>query len=577
MAFLLIGLILLVVFFATTSLVLFLRHQESNLTIAKQEASERQKLYELSILKQVQDKIGYSLDIEYVTEVIIASLKHVFTYSTASSMVIKDNKVMLKTHIEQPVGASFIEQVKKSMLTSLTSFVPNTPIQIEEQVFGPLPQTGDTSEVKSFFNIPLTVGNRTIGLINVSSINKDLYSETEVTVLREIVDQASGALTKLENILVTEQGKLNSTIASLADGVFMVDLSSNLSIINQSARQFLKLTSGSPIYTEIISAFGTTYNIVEKIKQAIETNQQIIDKDININERSFEMFITPVIDQTNGPTNKPIGASVLMHDVTIEKNLAKIKEDFTHMVVHELRAPLTAIKDSSELMLEVFDGKGEMPKEQQAKLLSIIDRQSKNLLEQIGQILDAAKIESGKFTINKIPSDIGQVIQDSVETFASQAQKQQILLTPDVASPLPKVEIDPLRMSQVLNNLISNSLKFTPPSGKITVSAKVENGEMIVSVSDTGAGIAEEEQASLFSKYYQAKSAPGQTSKKGTGLGLFITKGIVEAHGGTIGIISKPGEGTNIYFKLQVNTTAPQVSQEHFPVGAGVPVSNMVN
>jgi signal transduction histidine kinase len=572
MAFLLVACILLTVLFALTSLVLFLRHRENTLTIAKQEASERQKLYELSILKQVQDKIGYSLDIEYITEVIIASLKHLFPYSTASSMVIKDGKLMLRTHIEQPVSANFLEQVRKSMLTSLTALIPVTPIHVEEQVFGPAPQAGETSTIESFFNIPLTVGKKTVGLINVSSATKNLYSEAETTILREIIDQASGALTKLENVLVTEQGKLKSTIGSLADGVFMVDINAKLNIINQSAKLFLKLLSPTPAYTEIISSFGTTYNIAEKIKQAIEENKQIIDKDINLNGRCFEMFITPVTDQTNVNSSKPIGASVLMHDVTIEKNLAKIKEDFTHMIVHELRAPLTAIKDSSELMLD-----GSMPKEQQDKLLGIIDKQSKNLLEQIGQILDAAKIESGKFTISKVPSDIGQLIQDSIETFTSQAQKQQILLTPDITSALPQVEIDPLRMSQVLNNLISNSLKFTPPNGKITVSAKVENEMLIVSVKDTGVGIAEEEQSSLFSKYYQAKSAPGQTSKKGTGLGLFITKGIVEAHGGTVEVISKPSEGTNIYFKLPVATGAPQVTQEHFPVGTGVPVSNMVN
>ena len=395
--------------------------------------------------------------------------------------------------------------------------------------------------------------------------------------LRQIVDLASGALTKLQDVLVTEKGKLTSMISSLADGVFMVDVNNNLMIINQSAKQFLRLTSQNTLYTELISSFGMQYNIVEKIKQAVETNQQINDKEINVNDRVFEMFITPVLSLTGSGNNKPIGASVLMHDITIEKNITKIKEDFTHMIVHELRAPLTAIKDSSELMLDVFGGQGNMDKEQQEKLLSIIDKQSKNLLEQINQILDAGKIESGKFTINKVPSDIGQVVQDAIDEFAPQAQKRQILIATDVASSLPKVDIDPIRISQVLNNLFSNSLKFTPPGGRITASIKVENDFITISVKDTGLGIPEAEQGDLFSKYYQIKSAPHQLSKKGTGLGLFITKGIVEAHGGTVGVISKENEGTTIYFKLPLAAGLPQVTQEHFSTVGATPVSAMVN
>ena len=127
---------LLAIIFAALSLILSFKHRKANSRIAQQEAIEKQKIYELSILKQIQDKIGYSLDVEYIIEVIIGSLKHLFIYSTASSMVIRNNKINLKTHVEQNVGKDFLEQVKKSMLISLTALVPNVPIQIEEQIIG---------------------------------------------------------------------------------------------------------------------------------------------------------------------------------------------------------------------------------------------------------------------------------------------------------------------------------------------------------------------------------------------------------------------------------------------------------
>lgn len=581
------------VLFASLSLALYIRHKKANSQIAMQEAVEKQKIYELSILKQVQDKIGYSLDVEYIIDVIIGSLQHLFIYSTASSMIIKNNKINLKTHIEQSIGPTFVEQVKKSMLMSLTSLVPNVPIQIEEQVIGAYLDQNDKSTVGSFFNIPLEVGNQTVGMINVSSTSKDLYTETQTTMLRQIVTQASSALTKLGDLLVTEQGKLTSMMGSLVDGVFMVDNNNNLLIINESAKQFLHLTSTNPLFTELISSIGTQYNIVEKINQAAQSDSPIIDNDITINDKIFKMFITPVLDLTGSSTNKHIGFSILMHDITIEKNITKIKEDFTHMIVHELRAPLTAIKDSSELMLDEFNEKGEIDKERQGKLLQIIEKQSKNLLEQITQILDAAKIEAGKFTINKAPTDIGQVIQEAIDAFLPQAQKRQIVISAEITTSLPQIEIDPVRINQVLNNLFSNSLKFTPPGGKITASAKIEDEFITVSVKDTGMGIPENEQGDLFSKYYQIKTTPHQLAKKGTGLGLFITKGIVEAHGGSVGIISKENEGTTIYFKLPIKSTATiptapiitdmtsqtqaQIVTEHFPAAGTIPASNMVN
>ncbi len=565
------------ILFAVVSIFLYLNRRKINFKIALQEAAEKQKVYELSILKQIQEKIGYSLDYEYIVEVIIGNLKHLFNYTTASSMVIKNNHIYFKTYAQTPVSTKYQEQVKKSMLMSLTSLVPYVPIQIEEQIVGSYVDQNNNTSVISSFNIPLEIANHTVGIINVSSVNKELYDEAQTDMLRQIVSQASGALTKLQDVLVTEKGKLTSMISSLADGVFMVDTDNNLLIINNSAKQFLRLSSKEPVFTDIISAFGTQYNIVDKIKQASNTNQQLNDKEISLNDKVFQMFVTPVLDPSDINKKRTIGASVLMHDITVEQNINKIKEDFTHMMVHELRAPLTAIKDSSELMIDQYHDENGLAKEQQEKLIEIIDKQSKNLLEQINQILDAAKIEAGKFTINKTPSDIGQIVQDTIDTFLPQAQKRQIILAAEISQSLPKIEVDPIRISQVLTNLLSNSLKFTPPNGRITTTAVTEGDYVVVSVKDTGMGIPESEQKDLFSKYYQVKTTPHQLTKKGTGLGLFITKGIVEAHGGMVGINSKANEGATIYFKLPIKATNPEVINEHFPTAGANSASSMVN
>jgi len=562
---------------AVSLVILLIKQRQAKAELQSKEELEKQRLYQILILKEIQDRIGYSLDTEKIIDVITGSLKYLFPYSTASSIVLKNDRLIFKTYIEENINSGFIMQVKKTMFASLQALVGTLPTQIEEGMTGAPLNEQKSVDVASFFNIPLIVGNRVVGLINVSSSKKNAY-KNEVTVIYQIIGQATNALSKLQYALETEKGKLTSMISSLADGVFMVDTIRNLSIINDAAKGFLNIKSVTPTLTDVLTAVGTQYNLLDKIEQSIKTNSAIKDKEIAINDKFFEIFITPVPSAMDEKTSSPIGASILFHDITIEKTVATIKEDFTHMMVHELRAPLTAIKDSAELMIETFEDKGALEKEQQKRLLKIMDMQSKNLLEQINQVLDAAKIEAGKFSIEKVSSDIGEVIQNAVEPYLPQANKKQILISTDIYYPLPKVDLDPTRITQVLNNLVSNSLKFTPANGKIVVSAKPGDGTITVGVSDNGIGIPENEQKDLFSKYYQIRTTPHQLAKKGTGLGLYIIKGIVEAHSGSVGIISKgANKGTTIYFTLPIAEGGPRIMQGHIVKGAGLMASGMIN
>ncbi|MFH1536216.1 MAG: HAMP domain-containing sensor histidine kinase [Patescibacteria group bacterium] len=225
----------------------------------------------------------------------------------------------------------------------------------------------------------------------------------------------------------------------------------------------------------------------------------------------------------------------------------KINNDFPNMVIHELRAPLTAIKDASNL-IETDNGK--LSKEEQNKLLRIINKQAQTLLIQVSSILDAAKIENGRFPIEKKPSDLKKLLEERVEFFSPEAQTKRIIITSEIQD-LPQILIDPVRIEEVMNNLISNSLKFTQSGGKITVKATIlEKQNITISVSDTGIGIPKEKQQQIFSKFFEVAN----DFHKGTGLGLYIAKGIIEEHGGQIKLESELGVGTTISFTLPVET-----------------------
>lgn len=223
------------------------------------------------------------------------------------------------------------------------------------------------------------------------------------------------------------------------------------------------------------------------------------------------------------------------------------REDFTHMVIHELRAPLSAIKDSSELMIS---NSGSLDRNEQEQYLRIIHDQAKVLLGQIGSLLDAAKLEAGKFTVNPIKGDIVSVIKERMIAFQPQAKRKQIQLTLETKEPLPPFFFDPIRIGQAINNLLSNSIRFTGIGGKVILRAFENEKNIHVSVFDNGIEVPKSEQKNLFSKFSQGSNIPSELAKEGSGLGLYVVKGIIEAHGGTVSIESNPGEGTTISFTL---------------------------
>lgn len=239
------------------------------------------------------------------------------------------------------------------------------------------------------------------------------------------------------------------------------------------------------------------------------------------------------------------------------KKQLQAKDDATNMIIHELKAPITAIKDASELLLQSNQA---LDKEEQKRLLTLNHDEAKKLLDQITALLEAAKLQAGRFTIEKIPQDLKKVINKQIELFLLAAKEKHVDLRFEAPDSLPQIPFDPLRIGEVITNLISNSLKFTPAGGSITITAKQETFDakphVLVSVKDSGKGIPKETQKELFSKFSKASaSTPDGIEKNnallpGTGLGLYISKGIVEAHGGSIFLESEEDKGTAVSFTL---------------------------
>lgn len=517
---------------------------------ANQSLELQQKIYQIQILQEIGERIGYSLDTNKITEIITHSIGALLEYDTVSFMLFSDpDNVVYKVHVHNSVPHRFVEDVKQKMLAA-TSLICGQEISLEkldERMTGTILDDHVEGRLESYVNVPVIISEKLLGMINVASMTKFIYGVEDAKALYDITNQAATAVSKLESVLENEKGKLSAILYSMTDGVMMVDLQNQLQVYNPAVVDLLQLPVGRDITMfDILDTLAGKVDLRTKIEEAIEKHMPIVIEEVILRDKALQLTITPVRDQQG---NKR-GASVILHDVTSEKSLEKLRQEFTAMMVHELRAPLTAVRWSSESLLKSM---GEHPGAAEAEKIKqgigTIDTAAVNMLDLVNDLLDVAKIEAGKFDLNVQEYDLVTIIQDQVKTFQAQAEQKHLALSV-IAPDHLRAKFDRVRIGQVLSNLLSNAIKYTD-SGRVDVNVSVEEEKhrAVVSIKDSGIGVSREDLNQLFSKFKQLSAS--DRSRKGTGLGLVVSKGIVEAHRGEIWAESA-GEnlGSTFYFSL---------------------------
>lgn len=542
------------------AILLSLENDKLKKSSLEEKKAEEDRLYKLSVIKEIQERIAYTTDPERIIDVIMVSLRNLFDFSAASSMVIKDAHVIFKTYCEETIGPEYLEKVEKSMLSSFEKLVGKLPITISKETYGLPINEASKSTYSSSFHIPLIANNKVLALIHLSSVAENIY--TDMRDLQELIDSTSADLTHFSQAIDLETEKYSSLIDSVDDGIFMIDNKHNLLAINNSAKKILGINQAID-FLDALNISSQNFNLENKINVVLQTKKPYSEKEIQINNRVLNIFINPVEQDK---------ISVVLHDMTDYKKKELLKEDLIHIMVHELRAPVTTIKDSAEL---IITSKDTLDEDKKSKFLEMIHTQAKKVLGQIGSILDTAKLDAGKLVLQKTKGDVARLIKDEIQTFMPQAVRKNISLSFEtVSKSIPEISFDEIRISQVIDNLLSNSLKFTPEGGKIKVEIGYRAippvldgtspmGEflsldkyIVVAVSDNGLGITPEQQKLLFSKYTQAENTSEKVATMGTGLGLYLAKGIVESHEGRIWVKSAPGQGTTFSFSLPTTTDA---------------------
>lgn len=402
--------------------------------------------------------------------------------------------------------------------------------------------------------LPLRMGNRRLGVLNIQSGEENAFRDEDVHLFQSLADQVAIAIrnAQLFKDTVDKQSRLQAMIESSRDGIVLVEADLRISVINQPALTFLGL-EGHPrhwtgrnlleIMQKLRHRSRTTVQTVFNEIRGADLSEEGRNGEIEISNRHIRWVSLPVFAK-----EILLGRLIALRDVTEERLLESMREDLTRTMVHDLRNPLSNIFTSLQVVIDdVVDEGGSDPN----PMLDIALRNAERMLKLLNNILDVNRLESNSMPINYSAVNMPGLVTEIFQTQSSIASQKKLTLDNAIASELPTAWADVALIERVLQNLVDNAIKFTPPEGTIRVSAHMAhtNGarRMQVCVSDSGPGIPPDLQARLFQKF-----VTGRNRARGSGLGLAFCKLVVEAHEGNIWVESEPGHGTTFHFTLPV-------------------------
>jgi PAS domain S-box-containing protein len=344
--------------------------------------------------------------------------------------------------------------------------------------------------------------------------------------LRREVKRTTSSLAEKAKISETERTKLEAIIANIQDGVIVMDENQIILFVNRAIRDIFGLdgkeTTGKSL-GDVITNADLRALLVRSADGPLKYHE------INFDDgRVFNAQYTPI---------PRIGAAVTMQDISYIKELDRLKSDFIHTVSHDLRSPLTSILGYTELI----ERTGPLNENQQ-EFLQRLQGSVQHITALVNDLLDLGRLEAG-FDTRREAVQLEGVLKYTLDMFDSQVKKKKINLNKDIALDLKPLRANPIRIRQMLDNLVGNAIKYTPNEGSIWVNMSMQDNQLILKVEDTGPGIPPEEQGNIFEKFYRATNAPDGV--EGSGLGLAIVKSIVTSHQGRVWVESTVGKGSS--------------------------------
>lgn len=348
------------------------------------------------------------------------------------------------------------------------------------------------------------------------------------------------------------QYQLFDILSGVQDSLFLVDKNKGITLANKAALNL----SGSELDQVVGRQFGQViklYSSSQDVTDTIFANDVVTKEDLRLvltgKKPDGKQIIVKVGSSPIQNHQGNVGWVITLHDATIESQFEAMKTNFVSVAAHELRTPLTSIKG----YLSVFMGdyKDKLNADQQ-DLLNHVVGNTERLLVLIENLLNVSRIERGAMNFNPEGLDYVPLVHQIVDDFTERAAEKNIQLKfTDPASAIPKINADKVRLGEVLSNLISNAISYTPPNGIVKVWVEIVGNEVVTHVADNGKGIPQDAIGHLFTKFYRITDGLTQdANSQGNGLGLYISKSIIDMHHGRIWVESEVGKGSRFSFSI---------------------------
>lgn len=361
--------------------------------------------------------------------------------------------------------------------------------------------------------------------------------------LAETINQLARSSARRVTDVTADRNRLSTVFTCMVEGVIDVDMDQNILHINEAATRLLQVNAkecvGKPLWQEV-----RDQQITGALDQAIST-QSVIKTQMRLNRESDQLVVDIYAASLSNDQGEPIGAVIVLNDITELKNLERVRTDFVANASHELKTPITAIRGLTETIL----GDDEVDRETMVHFIERVHAQSLRLSQLVGDLMTISRLESSQTQEDFTRMNFADLARQAVRAGQATAEEKGHDLDVDLPDAEVMVYGDRQNLSQLLDNLIDNAIKYTPDPGTITVKVFRDGDEAVLQVTDTGLGISPQYQQRVFERFYRVDKARSQ-SLGGTGLGLSIVKNIAEKHGGSVSVKSQLGSGSSFTIRL---------------------------
>lgn len=341
-----------------------------------------------------------------------------------------------------------------------------------------------------------------------------------------------------------ERDKTTAILRNFVDGLLFIE-EGKISFLNIKAREFFGLAEGEGIGKSITDlAHHPSLSRLVKVlkKEKMSPKRAVLELSENL---VLNVSAVPVMHQ-----EQEIGLMIILHDITRERLVERMKTEFVSIAAHQLRTPLSAVK---WILRMILDGDlGKVP-ENQAEFLEKTYQSNERMIKLVNDLLNVTRIEEGRFLYRVKPEDIVQVIEKAIAPLREIAERKKLKFEYETPKgKIPKISIDAEKIALAAQNLVDNAVRYTKQGSiKVQVEFQKDKNTVLFSVADTGIGIPKGQQNRVFNRFFRASTAV-KTETEGTGLGLFLVKNIIEAHGGKIWFKTIENKGSTFFFALPI-------------------------